>query len=105
MKNLLSNAIKYSPEGGTVTVGAERKGKTVRIWVKDEGMGIPPQSLGRIFTRFYRVDDSARRIPGGIGLGLALVQEVIRAHGGRIWAESTLGKGSTFYFTLPVAET
>jgi PAS domain S-box-containing protein len=104
LKNLLSNAIKYSPEGGTVTLGAEQEGGHVKMWVRDEGMGIPPQALGRIFDRFYRVDDSARRIPGGIGLGLALVREVLRAHGGRVWAESILGEGSTFYFTLPVAE-
>ena len=66
-------------------------------------MGIPPQALGRIFERFYRVDDSDRRIPGGIGLGLSLVREVIKAHGGRVWVESTLGEGSTFFFTLPIA--
>lgn len=104
MKNLLSNAIKYSPEGGTIAIGAAREDGKVKTWVRDEGMGIPPKSLEKIFDRFYRVDDSVRRIPGGIGLGLALVREVIRAHGGRVWAESTLGEGSTFYFTLPVAE-
>ncbi|MBE0598276.1 MAG: cell wall metabolism sensor histidine kinase WalK, partial [Desulfuromonadales bacterium] len=74
------------------------------VGVRDEGLGIPPQALGKIFDRFYRVDDSSRRIPGGIGLGLTLVREVIRAHGGRVWAESTLGTGSTFFFTLPVVE-
>jgi signal transduction histidine kinase len=104
LKNLLTNAIRYSPEGGQVTVGARQEGQMITIFVQDQGMGIPHQALNRIFDRFYRVDDSARRIPGGIGLGLALVREVIRAHGGTIWVESALGKGSTFYFTLPVAE-
>jgi signal transduction histidine kinase len=102
LKNLLSNAIRYSPEGGAITVGAEEDEGSVRFWVRDEGMGIPPLALNRIFDRFYRVDDSARRIPGGIGLGLALVREVVRAHKGRVWVESTMGRGSTFYFTVPV---
>ncbi|HKK01351.1 MAG TPA: ATP-binding protein, partial [Desulfuromonadales bacterium] len=103
MKNLLSNAIKYSPGGGSIVLNAYVKKNEIVVSVKDEGMGIPQQALGKIFSRFYRVDDSDRRIPGGIGLGLALVKEMIKAHGGRVWAESTLGKGSTFYFTLPLA--
>ena len=102
MKNLLSNAIKYSPGGGTITLGAHQEGNEIVVSVKDEGLGIPQQALTKIFTRFYRVDDSDRRIPGGIGLGLALVKEMVKAHGGRVWAESTLGKGSTFHFTLPL---
>lgn len=104
LKNLLSNAIRYSPEGGEVTIGASRDGDIVIIRVQDSGMGIPPQALNRVFERFYRVDDSARRIPGGIGLGLALVREVVRAHGGRVWVESTVGRGSTFYLSVPVAK-
>lgn len=103
LKNLLSNAIKYSPKGGEVVLRATQEGSVVTISVEDRGMGIPPQALGRIFERFYRVDDSNRRIPGGIGLGLSLVREVIKAHGGRVWVESTLGEGSTFFFTLPIA--
>ena len=103
MKNLLSNAIKYSPAGGTITLGAHQEGNEIVVSVKDEGLGIPQQALTKIFTRFYRVDDSDRRIPGGIGLGLALVKEMVKAHGGRVWAESTIRKGSTFYFTLPLA--
>ncbi len=104
LKNLLANAIKYSPGGGEILLRAELDGEMVRVSVTDRGMGIPPQALGRIFERFYRVDDSDRRIPGGIGLGLALVREVVQAHGGRVWAESRLGKGSTFFFTLQVAK-
>lgn len=103
LKNLISNAIKYSPAGGEVVLRAVREGDRVTISVTDQGMGIPPQALERIFERFYRVDDSDRRIPGGIGLGLALVREVVRAHGGRVWAESSLGQGSTFFFTLPLS--
>ena len=102
LKNLLSNAIRYSPEGGEIVTGARLEGDKVKIWVQDQGLGIPPQALNKIFNRFYRVDDSARRIPGGIGLGLALVREVIRAHDGKVWVESTVGRGSTFYFTVPV---
>ncbi len=101
MKNLLSNAIKYSPQGGTVTLGAENADGAVTIFVRDEGLGIPARDRERIFERFYRVDDSEKRIPGGIGLGLALVREVVKAHGGRVWVESEMGKGSTFFFTVP----
>lgn len=102
LKNLLSNAIKYSPGGGEVVLRAVQGKGVVTISVEDRGMGIPPQALERIFERFYRVDDSDRRIPGGIGLGLALVREVVKAHGGKVWVESRLGKGSTFFFTLPI---
>lgn len=105
LKNLVANAIRYSPRGGEVTLGATPGEGEVKVWVRDEGIGIPYEDLEKIFSRFYRVDDSDRRIPGGIGLGLALVREMVRAHGGRVWAESTLGQGSTFFFTLPLAET
>jgi signal transduction histidine kinase len=105
LKNLTTNAIRFSPKGGEITLGATGGEGEVTIWVQDEGIGIPFEELEKIFSPFYRVDDSDRRIPGGIGLGLALVREMIKAHGGRVWAESTLGRGSTFYFTLPVAET
>lgn len=104
MKNLLSNAIKYSPDGGTVTLGARREESNITIWVKDEGMGIPADSLEKVFNRFYRVNHRGPIPPGGIGLGLALVREVVRAHKGEVWVESTVGRGSTFYFTLPVGE-
>ena len=103
LKNLLVNAIRFSPRGGKITLGATAGLETVTVWVRDEGIGIPQEDLEQIFFRFYRVDDSDRRIPGGIGLGLALVRELVLAHQGRVWAESTLGEGSTFYFTLPTA--
>jgi signal transduction histidine kinase len=101
-KNILSNAVKYSPEGGTVTAAIRTSQDNVFIWFRDEGMGIPPHDQEKIFNRFYRVDDSDRRIPGGLGLGLTLVQEIVRAHQGRVWVESTLGKGSTFFVELPI---
>ncbi len=104
MKNLLSNAIKYSPAGGAVTLGAGREGEKIVVWVKDEGVGIPPEALEKVFNRFYRVNNDNRRKPGGVGLGLALVREVIRLHGGEVWVESSVGKGTTFFFSLPVAE-
>nr|WP_320049704.1 ATP-binding protein [uncultured Desulfuromonas sp.] len=101
-KNILSNAVKYSPDGGTITMSLRISQDHVFIWIKDEGIGIPPQDQEKIFNRFYRVDDSDRRIPGGLGLGLTLVQEIVNAHQGRVWVESALGKGSTFFVELPI---
>ncbi len=102
LSNLLSNAIKYSPNGGTIVLGADHDETSVTVWVKDEGIGIPEEELTKVFDRFYRVDNSARRSIGGTGLGLALVREIVRAHGGQVWADSSLGQGSTFYVSLPV---
>jgi two-component system phosphate regulon sensor histidine kinase PhoR len=99
--NLISNAIKYSPEGTTITLGAHRDGEKVVIWVRDVGMGIPAELLDKIFERFYRIDNTDRRMVGGAGLGLALVREIVTTHNGRIWVESAVGKGSTFYVELP----
>ncbi len=104
LNNLLSNAFKFSPKGGAVTVGARREGETVVVWVKDEGIGIPRTMLEKIFDRFYRVDSSESRRTGGTGLGLALVREIITAHGGRVWVESGMNEGSTFFFTVPVSQ-
>ncbi len=100
--NLLDNAIKYTPEGGKVTVSAiEKDQKEIEISVQDNGIGIPQKDLPRIFERFYRVDKGRSQELGGTGLGLSIVKHIIQVHRGRIWAESQLGKGSTFYFTLP----
>ena len=74
------------------------------LWVKDEGIGIPPDLLDKIFEMFYRVDNTSSRQTSGTGLGLALVKDIVLAHGGRVWVESTLGKGSCFYLSLPVAK-
>ncbi len=101
--HLVSNAVKYSPKGGAVSVTARREEDSVVITVRDEGIGISPQDLERIFERFYRVNNTARRVFGGTGLGLALVREIVTAHGGKVWVESALDRGSTFFVSLPVA--
>jgi two-component system, NtrC family, sensor histidine kinase KinB len=101
---LLDNAIKYSPEGGTVTVGVERKRNTVEVSVADQGVGIPQADQEQIFRKFYRGSDSeARRGSGGTGLGLFIARGLVTAMGGRIWVESREGEGSTFAFELPAA--
>jgi hypothetical protein len=98
---LISNAVKYSPAGGEIVLGGRFDEGGVTVWVKDEGVGIPPAALEKIFDRFYRVDNTDRRLFGGTGLGLALVREIVDLHGGKVWVESALGKGSTFYVFLP----
>ncbi|MBC7325704.1 MAG: PAS domain-containing sensor histidine kinase, partial [Moorella sp. (in: Bacteria)] len=102
--NLVDNAIKYTPAGGRVTIRAGVADGEVQVSVEDTGIGIPPESLPRIFERFYRVDKARSRELGGIGVGLAIVKHIIRAHGGKTAVESAVGKGSTFSFTLPVEE-
>ena len=109
MNNLLDNAIKFSPDGGTVTVSLQispESGENEAVLeVTDAGIGILPDKLEKIFDRFYQVDGSTTRRFGGAGIGLALVKEIVAAHGGRVWAESTgiPGEGSTFHVTLPIA--
>jgi histidine kinase len=102
--NLLSNACQYTPTGGEVRVQVEMLGEEIMISVVDNGIGIPPEHISRLFTRFYRVDKSrSRQAGGGSGIGLTIARYLIEAHGGRIWAESPgPGQGSTFAFTLPV---
>ncbi len=101
--NLINNAIRFTPQG-YLEVGAYLSGAEVVVYVRDTGEGIPPDKLETIFERFEQVDTSAERPHGGLGLGLAISRHLIRLHGGRIWAESELGKGSTFYFSLPYLE-
>ncbi len=100
--NLVANAIQYTPEGGDVTISAARHENEIHISVKDTGIGIPPEFLANLFTRFYRVDKSrSRNAGGGSGIGLTIAKHLVEAHGGRIWAESTgEGQGSTFSFSL-----
>ncbi len=104
LSNLLHNAIKFTPPQGHIRVQALAVGEDIEIQVADNGIGIPARDLPRIFERFYKVDRS--RVPGetrGTGLGLAIAKHILEGHGGKIWAESVEGKGSTFHFTLPAA--
>jgi signal transduction histidine kinase len=101
--NLLSNAIKYSPDGGIVTVTAERRADGVRVSVRDDGLGIPEDQQDRIFTKFFRADAAASGIAGS-GLGLAFARAIVEAHGGRIGFTSSAGGGSTFWVELPLTE-
>ncbi|EGA91235.1 two-component sensor histidine kinase [Planococcus donghaensis MPA1U2] len=102
--NIISNALKYSPEGGKVRFNMTVEEGYLLIQISDEGMGIPKENVDRIFDRFYRVDRARSREMGGTGLGLAISKEMINAHGGVIWAESKLGKGTSIFFTLPFEE-
>jgi two-component system phosphate regulon sensor histidine kinase PhoR len=100
--NLLDNAIKYTPEGGKVTILAiQNNSNEIQFSVRDNGIGIPREDLPRIFERFYRVDKGRSQELGGTGLGLSIVKHIVQAHGGKVWVESQMGEGSTFYFTLP----
>jgi two-component system phosphate regulon sensor histidine kinase PhoR len=99
--NLLHNAIKFTPEGGQVAVNVSLQAREILFAISDVGIGIAADDLPRIFERFYKVDRS--RATSGTGLGLAIARHLVEAHGGRIWAESEVGKGSTFYFTIPTA--
>lgn len=103
LTNLLSNAIKFSPPNSTVTLSAQAQANCVLFQITDQGRGIPSDKLESIFGRFQQVDASDSRLKGGTGLGLAICRKIITQHGGRIWAESVLGEGTTFYFTLPVS--
>jgi len=100
--NLVDNAIKYGRTNGKVTVGGRKLDNgQVEIFVQDDGPGIPPEALDRVFERFYRVDKARSRDQGGTGLGLSIVKHIVHAHGGEVWARSEVGKGATFFFTLP----
>ncbi|MEK4231206.1 cell wall metabolism sensor histidine kinase WalK [Solibacillus sp. FSL H8-0538] len=99
--NIISNAMKYSPDGGEIRFGFTVFDNMLKVMISDDGMGIPKENVGRIFDRFYRVDRARARSMGGTGLGLAIAREMIEAHGGKIWAESDEGVGTTVFFTLP----
>jgi two-component system phosphate regulon sensor histidine kinase PhoR len=101
--NLTDNALKFTPEGGTVTLGAAVSGTETLLWVSDTGQGILSSHLPHIFERFYRVDKGRSRDVGGTGLGLSIVKHIARAHGGDAEAESTFGKGTTIRLRLPNA--
>lgn len=99
--NLLDNAITYTPRGGSVKVAAEQADDHILVKVIDSGIGIAPKDQPRLFERFYRVDKARSRASGGTGLGLSIVKHIVERHGGRVWVESELQKGSTFSFILP----
>ncbi len=101
--NLMSNALRHTPAGGTITTSAEQREGRVLVSVRDTGTGIPPEDLPHVFERFYRADRSRARSTGGSGLGLTIAKQIVEAHGGQIWAQSWLGAGSTFAFSLPLS--
>ncbi len=100
--NLLNNAIKYSPNGGNIVLSSELKDEQVHVWIQDSGVGIPANALEKIFEPYTRIASGATRFVEGSAIGLAIVRQIMQIHGGKVWAESTLGAGSTFHFTLPL---
>jgi len=103
LTNLIDNAAKYGAAGGRIVLGAHEVESGVEFYVRDFGAGIASEHLPRLFERFYRVDKARSRESGGTGLGLAIAKHIVLAHRGRIRVESSLGHGSTFFFTLPLA--
>jgi len=107
LTNLISNGIKFTPSGGTVSISAEKMIESpefIQVRVRDTGVGIPADDLDRIFDKFHRVKEFREKVKRGkgTGLGLFIVKNIVELHGGKVWAESKLGEGSTFFFTLPV---
>lgn len=101
LDNLLDNARKYTPNGTHIHIGIRLLGREVEVSVSDNGPGIPAEDLPHIFERFYRVEKGRARDKGGTGLGLSIVKHIVQLHGGRVWAESRVGEGTSFHFTLP----
>jgi signal transduction histidine kinase len=100
--NLMVNAIKFTPRHGRIILRVEREAERYLVSVEDDGVGIPPLELPHVFERFRQVDGSATRSHPGMGIGLALARDLVELHGGTIWAESDVGQGSRFTFSLPI---
>jgi signal transduction histidine kinase len=98
--NLFDNACKYTDQG-KISLGLTGNDSVVQLYIRDTGAGIPPEDIPHLFQKFYRVDNSATRTIGGTGLGLFISRKIVELYQGRIWVESTIGKGSTFYINLP----
>jgi len=101
--NLISNALTYTPEGGKVTVAVSVKNDFLEVMIQDNGEGIPQEAMSRLFTKFFRVSGSLEQGSKGSGLGLYISKSIIELHHGKIWADSVVGKGTTFTFTIPIA--
>jgi signal transduction histidine kinase len=99
-ENLIGNAVKFAPSGGRITIGAGLRDGDILFWVENTGTSIPAEHLPHLFDRFWQAKKGEHR---GVGLGLSIVKGIVEIHGGRVWAESTEGRGTTFYFTVPVA--
>jgi two-component system phosphate regulon sensor histidine kinase PhoR len=102
MENLLENAVKYTPQNAYISIVLEPREREIQVYVRDNGPGIPAEDLPHLFERFYRVDKGRSREKGGTGLGLSIVKHIVQLHGGRVWAESKVGEGTAFFFTLPL---
>ena len=104
VSNLVTNALRYTSAGGTVDLHAIAEGDHVLLKVSDTGRGIPPEYLGKIFDKFVQVKHAQDSTPGSVGLGLAIAKEIVEMYGGKIWVESKLNKGTTFFFRLPASQ-
>jgi len=104
LQNLIENGIRYNKEKGKIYIGLEEKSGFLEISVKDTGIGITPENQNKVFEKFFRAENAKKFLPFGTGLGLFTAKRIVEKHGGKIWVESTLGKGSIFYFTAPIAK-
>jgi len=100
LENILSNAVKYSPQGGVIRVTGERLNEHYQVSIEDQGIGMTPGQVKKIFDKFYRAEASDRAVPG-TGLGMSIVKNLVEAHGGTVWVDSELAKGTTVRFTIP----
>ncbi|HKW58468.1 MAG TPA: ATP-binding protein, partial [Candidatus Dormibacteraeota bacterium] len=104
LTNLLSNAVKYSPNGGRIVVAIRAEDAHVTVSVQDQGCGIPPEFMDQLFDRYERYETKLTRMIVGTGLGLVITRRIVEAHGGRVWADSKVGVGSEFHFSLPLTK-